>query len=462
DFKVGDSVSARLWLMADHATRDDKGPSAGSPVAGLQGARNPLTGAWMPFESFSSAAPYTATALTPSTSEVYTRSGQANLLKFDELHFKNDYASEHTLGGGITSTTIAGLSANYQRLIWKNWTATATPVDFANLAATEDYNPASTVYGLNKDKAGEQTDLQVFGYQRFGFLDNRLILAGGASEFWGQLARTDDSNLPVTTAPNARTISNSVTDANLGAIYKVMKGVSLFLGYNRVGGALPTSILAGEVPKNFLIQVGDQVEGGVKTSLLDGRLNLSASYFDIKQNNFQVANSAFITDPTQPQFLFYDLKSTGEEIEVNTLLTRELALVGNYTHLHMRDAYGIPQRSVPDNAGALFAKYTFADGDLKGLGFSLGLDYKDKMPGDQTSGVTAASTPGHLIVNQPSFWVASRTILSAGVSYKHANWEAAVLVDNVTNKDYIEATLSRTTIYPGLPRSWSARFTYNF
>lgn len=454
-FKLGDHTSARLWLMADHAEREDWGAPGGVPAAGYQGARNPLTGEWEPFRSFLATAPYTATTLTPSTSTTYNRSGQGNLLTFDELHLKNDYAIEFEPSDSLKSTTIIGLSANYQKLTWKNWSNTRAAVDLTN----PNWDTPVITSTLLRDKKGAQQDLQAFVYERLTLLNGKLILAGGASKFWGTLERLDNGNLP---AVVSRSLSKSVTDSNLGVIFKPRENISLFAGYNKVGGALPTSILAGETVSNFLVQTGDQLEVGVKTTLMDGRVTTSASWFDIAQSNFQVPNSAFNTDPTQPQFFFQDLTSKGFEVEFSALLNKNITWVGNFIHLRMRDPNGVRQRMVPDNAAATYLKYSFTKNQLKGFSISLGLDYMDEAPGEQASGITAASTPAKVIPNQPSFYLAPRTIANLGFSYEHANWVLRVSIDNVLDKDYIQSAGSRNTLVAGLPRNWSSSFTYKF
>ena len=52
--------------------------------------------------------------------------------------------------------------------------------------------------------------------------------------------------------------------------------------------------------------------------------------------------------------------------------------------------------------GALFARYKFSNDALKGFSVNLGLDYMGSAPGEQASGVTAASTAAKVIPNQPS------------------------------------------------------------
>lgn len=452
-FKVGAATSARLWLMADHAEREDWGAPGGVPTAGFQGNRNPLTGEWEPFAAFGPAPTFTRTTLTRNNATTYTRSGQGNLLVFDELHLKNDYAVELNPAAGVKSTTIFGLSANYQKVKWKNWSNARAAVDLANPV----WDTPITTSTLLRDKKGAQQDFQVFAYERLSLLNDQLILAGGASQFWGVLERLDNGNLP---AVISRSLSKSVTDANVGVIFKPRRNLSFFAGYNKVGGALPTSILAGETAANFIIQTGDQLEAGVKSTLLNGRVTTSFSWFDIAQSNFQVPNSAFNIDPRQPQFLFQDLTSTGYEFEFTALLNQQLLLVGNFIHLRMRDPNGVRQRMVPDNAAALFLKYEVAG--VKGLAVTLGLDYMGSAPGEQASGITAASNATKVIPNQPSFYVAPRTVANLGVSYRRDQWTTRVSIDNVLDKEYIQSAGSRNTLVAGLPRTWAVSFAYKF
>lgn len=455
NFKLGNDISARLWLMADHAEREDWGAPGGVPQAGYQGARNPLTGEWEPFRSFASTAPYAATVLTPNTSTLYNRTGQGNLLKFDELHFKNDYAFDYQLAGGARTVTIAGISANYQKLLWKNWSNARAAVDIA----APQWDTPLTSSNLLRDKKGAQQDFQTFVYERLTLLDDRVILAGGVSKFWGVLERLDNGNLP---AVVSRSLSKSVTDANFGAIYKPAKTVSLFVGYNKVGGALPTSILAGETSPNFIIQTGDQLEAGVKGTFLGGKVTAALSWFDIALSNFQVPNSAFNTDPTQPQFLFQDLTSKGWEIEFSAMITPEFLIIGNATQLKTRDPYGVRQRMVADTGAALFGRYEFKQGALKDFSVTFGLDNMGEAPGEQASGLTAASTASRPIPNQPGFFLAPRTLYSLGFGYTKERWQARLKIDNLFDKDYIQSAGSRNTLVAGLPRTWSVSVGYKF
>lgn len=445
NFKLGEVISSRLWLMADHAERDDTGAPSAVSALGDQGTYSPVTGQWTPFITYGPGPTFTPIVATPNYSRVFRRVGQANLITFDELHFKNDYAAEIMLPADIKSTTIVGLSANYQKLSWKNWSNTRTPLDLS--LAEPNWDAPIIASNLLRDKKAAQQDLQVFAYERLTLLDERLILAGGASQFWGVLERLDNGNLP---AVVSRSVSNSVTDYNLGVIVKPVKTVSVYAGYNKVGGALPSSILAGETAANFLVQSGEQLEFGVKTTFFDGRLTAALSHFDITQNNFQVPNSLFNTDPTQPQFFFQDLQSKGWEFETTYMVTQDLVLVGNVSDYKMRSALGVRQRTVADRTAALFAKYAFSKGVMKGFSMQFGADYTGDMAGEQVSGYVT----GTLVPKQPRYYFPSRTIYNAGIGYKFTNWTVAVNVDNIFDKYDFTA---------GVPvRNWAFTGRYTF
>ncbi len=45
--------------------------------------------------------------------------------------------------------------------------------------------------------------------------------------------------------------------------------------------------------------------------------------------------------------------------------------------------------------------------------------------------------------------------MQAGVSYGRERWNLALMVMNLTNKDYIQSSTSRSVLLPGEPRNLS-------
>jgi iron complex outermembrane receptor protein len=61
------------------------------------------------------------------------------------------------------------------------------------------------------------------------------------------------------------------------------------------------------------------------------------------------------------------------------------------------------------------------------------------------------------VPNQPSFYLAPRTLLQAGVSYRSKHWNLTAVVHNLANRDYIRGAANRNSIEPGEPRNVSAQ-----
>jgi iron complex outermembrane receptor protein len=94
---------------------------------------------------------------------------------------------------------------------------------------------------------------------------------------------------------------------------------------------------------------------------------------------------------------------------------------------------------------------------LKGLGASIGVDYRGRCPGstsENIAGETLATPAG--VPNQPSFYIAPRTLVQAGVHYRGKRWNLTLMVHNLTNRDYIRAVVNRLSMEPGEPRNISA------
>jgi iron complex outermembrane recepter protein len=484
---LSDHITSRLVLMGNHVIRSDVGGTNASIAGlanGLGGSRNPFTGKWEPgivwnVDNSGAEAVVTSTVAPipdPST-WIYNRVRGRVYLEYTEAHLKNDYAARFA-SSWFTSTTTTGFSANTSKVHFKSYpNASRAPVPANNLNSITygDYafqQPSAPSNGT--DKTGKQEDLQLFLYENISFLEDRVMVSGGISRFFGELKRTDNTGIGlVPGVPSDYSLSDSAY--TFGIVAKPIRRVSLFYGYNTSGGQMPGSLAAGTVAPSLRVADGDQHEYGIKTSLLDGRLTASFAYFDIAQSNYPAPNSEYyvlvsqgITPPPDfPSTLYLDLTSKGWEVEASYALGKNLTVLGNYSKFELRQPYGLRYRAVPDQNGGLYLDYRFTEGRLSGFGINFGADYKGQAPGDLIGpGFTSAKPlPGSgpdFVVAQPSFMVASRTVANLGFSYRAPTWTARLTIANVFDKDYIQAALNRNSLFPGDPRSLKASFTYNF
>jgi iron complex outermembrane receptor protein len=344
------------------------------------------------------------------------------------------------------------------------------------------------------DQTSKQTTLQGFALETLDFFNDRLQLTGGLSRYYGNLTRTDRTNTALNkdillAAPSYSLLTNA---QSLGIVVKPIKQISLFASRNTTGGTMPGELAAGTYLENtttyaadalhpaavtvtaFKPTSGSQDEFGVKTSMLNGTITGSLSYFEISQQNYPVPNSDYYTLIAQGNAaaanllqnpLYLNLSAKGWEFESTYSFNKNLTILGNYTSFKERQPItNVRVRGVPDHAGAVYLDYRFTDGSLKGFGANIGIDYKSDVAGTSATGYTTTKpiSGAGFVPNQPTFLVGGRALVNLGVSYRAAAWSVSLMLANAMDKDYILAAGSRTSAIVGDPRSWKLSTTYNF
>jgi iron complex outermembrane receptor protein len=94
--------------------------------------------------------------------------------------------------------------------------------------------------------------------------------------------------------------------------------------------------------------------------------------------------------------------------------------------------------NIPYNSASLWTTYEIQRGNLKGLGFGIGLFFVRERQGDLDN----------------TFELPSYLRTDAAVFYRQNNWRAAVNVNNLFDVNYFEASdFGRVTTRPGAPLS---------
>ncbi len=551
---LGNHVSSRLYAMADHVRRIDVGgtnsaiANVATPPAGAAssyalngGTRNPSTGNWEPgvywtttTNADGSVTPVSAAGpLTDPSLWYYTHSVTRVDLEYEEAHLKNDYVAQFE-GSWFKSMTLGGFTADFSKVRFKSWAAATRPavannpagatingVTYPGLPAItyppyqfpgirpSDFsppvppatakNPTTTQSG--GDVISKQSTLQFFLFETLNLFNDRVLLSGGFSRFYGTLNRADSTltslNKDILLA--APSYNLTTTARSLGIVVKPIKEISLFASRNSTGGTMPGELSPGTYLERtttfgpdayhpnsagqatavtvqaFRPTSGSQDEFGVKTSLLNGTLTASFSYFKISQQNYGVPNSEWYLLVAQGNQaaadllqnpIYLNLDSKGWEFEGTYSLNKNLTILGNFTSFKERQPItDVRIRAVPDRAGALYVDYKFTDGVLKGFGVNVGIDYKSDVAGENVSGYTTTRpiTGGvGFVPQQPSFLVGARTVVNAGVSYRTRNFTVRLQIANALNEDYILAAGSRGSLVVADPRSWKVSTSYSF
>jgi len=202
----------------------------------------------------------------------------------------------------------------------------------------------------------------IYGQMRFKPLDWLTLIAGGRLSQW----ETSTLNLLTGGTSGASAINDKLT-ANYGVVVDVTKQVALYASYADIFTPNTTTTVTGEV---LAPRTGGQKEAGIKTSLLDGRLNAHVAVFKINDVNRSVA------DPSNTNFFLAagEAESTGWETEVSGRILPGWDLTAGYAYTrtkYLKDTLtteGLPiQTLTPNHSYNLWSRYEFQDGFLKGL-----------------------------------------------------------------------------------------------
>ena len=213
-------------------------------------------------------------------------------------------------------------------------------------------------------------------------LFDKLHLMGGGRYDWATnelgLAFGEDQSL-VDASAAVNTVKNARFSPRAGIVYQPREWLSFYGNYVQSLGAANTAFdAAGNVLEP---QIGEQFEGGFKTSLFGGRLNSNVAYYHLtKQNLAQQV-------PGQPfSIAIGEARSQGVEVDVSGQVVKGLDVILTYAYTDAKmlegDNKGNRLWNVPKHAGSVWARYDMQNETLRGLSFGAGVYVQDKRPGD--------------------------------------------------------------------------------
>jgi iron complex outermembrane receptor protein len=226
--------------------------------------------------------------------------------------------------------------------------------------------------------------------------------------------------------------SDAASTGRVGLNYLFDFGLSPYANYST---SFVPNANASQTGQAFKPTTGEGWEVGVKFQPVGTNLMLTAAYFDIQQDNVLTG------DPGNPLFSVQTdgVHSTGVELEARGNITREFEIIAGYTHTDARisksvlGAQGKYVNGVPIDQASLWAKYTWYDGPLAGLGLGAGVRYVGESYGDQFN----------------TFVLPDYTLFDASVNYDFAymrpdlkGWSAQVTAKNLTNRYYVASCLT--------------------
>jgi iron complex outermembrane recepter protein len=352
------------------------------------------------------------------------------------LQFQNDFAGNFKLGS-VTIQPVAGWST-VSVVNFPNFDATHS-LPTINLLATNDDNPVKpdhSTYTYNFKRSSHNWQGQAYVYTRFGFLNERLFITGGASRVWLDNLQYQwiTNNAPANTIAALKDHHDTYSGGVLG---KPLPNLSVYYSYS--------SNAAGVTANNqALWRTGKQHEWGFKTDFDNQRITFTAAHYQILQTNLSTPNPAFNSDPLHnPQNILANFTNKGFEFELKGGITKDLSIVTSYTTQKLRDPFGRRPRNIADRTAALLLSYHFHEGSLKDLALFGGFTRQGKTAGETVSGFTALG-----VTEMPGYYIPSFTIFNAGASYHWKNYSFNLTVDNLFDQKGFWQAAGRADVPP--------------
>jgi iron complex outermembrane recepter protein len=258
---------------------------------------------------------------------------------------------------------------------------------------------------------------------------DRWTLTMTGREDWAQAETVSKGFFP---APGTYLQNDRASTGRVGLNYLFDVGLSPYANYST--SFVPTSG-TDQFGNVFKPTTGEGYEAGIKFKPVGSNLMLTAAVFEVTQQNVLTADPGNINFSVQTG----EARVRGFELEARGNVTRELEIVGGYTKYDPRVTKsndGFVGNYLVNTAleqAALWAKYTWYDGPIAGLGIGGGVRYVGESYGD------AANT----------ILIPNYTLFDAAVSFDFKylrpdlkGWSAQVNATNLTNKYYVSSCVT--------------------
>ncbi len=269
-------------------------------------------------------------------------------------------------------------------------------------------------------------------------LPNLKLLLGGRFDVFRQLV---DNRL--TNTENSQ--SGDAFSPRVGLVYQPIEPISLYASYARSFTPVNGRAFSGE----FLIpERGTQYEVGIKTDL-SNQLSANLALYDLTRSNVTTS------DPLNPGFSVQSgrQRSRGVEFDISGEILPGWNIIAGYAYTDARivedndTPTGNRRFNVPEHGINLWTTYRIQSGDLRGLGFGLGLYYLGERPIDNAN-----------TVNLPGFL---RT--DAAIFYERDQVRAALNIRNLFNvENYVSNFGSSDFVAAGTPFTIQGSFSWQF
>ncbi len=272
----------------------------------------------------------------------------------------------------------------------------------ADAASIDIFNP---VYGqpagaFTFEESNESTtdSLGIYLQDQIAITDNLKMLLGGRFD----TVKIKDEDFLADTKSSK---SDSAFSPRIGIVYQPIPSMSLYTSY--LSSFTPTSGSSADPETVFDPERGTQYEVGVKADL-NNQLSATLALYDLTRTN------VLVTDPNDENFQIQtgEQNSQGVELSLAGKILPGWNIFAGYAYTDATitedTTFDVGSRleNVSDHAFNVWTTYEIQKGDLKGLGFGLGLFFVGDRAGDLPNTYDIPSylrTDGSIFYNQDKF-----------------------------------------------------------
>lgn len=302
--------------------------------------------------------------------------------------------------------------------------------------------------------------------------------------------RVNATGALIPTAPTVyRRGDFNATTGNATLSYKITPDVIAYGSYSR--GNSPGGLnVGGAASINFGPQKVDAYELGLKSQLLDRRLQLNIALFDNEYKDLQITQNIFINSALTPLVTNpADARGRGVDLDAVAAVSSNIRLGVQYTYADSKITQftlapapapqinfdGVPLVRSPKHSlnGSITLTGNIGPGKLlftaeESYTSSYINDYQGAAAGTSYPGIPGVLPPG---VTTGQVLALYRTpgyaVTNLNASYSWDNWQVSGYVRNLRNKKYVAAVLAFDAVsYPqelaGEPRTFEVSLRYKF
>lgn len=347
---------------------------------------------------------------------------------------------------GIKHQVLAGWEYYYSASTAKAVSVSSSPINIFN----PQYSGADLTLLPYNSFVDARTQWNGVYFQDQITLFDKLHIMGGGRYDWASQETGWVSGISQSLA-DARAASDKINNARFspraGIVYQPWEWLSFYGNYVQ---SLGTENAAFGADGNVLKpQIGEQFEGGFKTSFFEGRLNSNIAYYYLTKQNLAVSV------PGQPYSIpIGQARSQGVEMDISGQVAQGLDLILTYAYTDAEVLEGNNKGNrlwnVPKHAGSLWARYDMQHEPLRGLSIGAGIYVQSRRLGDQAN----------------TFFLPAQARVDAMIRYRpltlHSRLSLQLNVYNLTNETLYEGTVggNRFQVGVGAPRTFVGSIRY--